>query len=66
MPNFPDETGINDEAWERIRGTLVTINLERQAIARSLQKIDEATQHIGYILWPRTDPSRKSREGKTP
>lgn len=62
MPNFADETGINDETWERVRGVLVTINLERQAISRSLQKIDEATRQLGYVLWPRTDPSTKSRE----
>jgi hypothetical protein len=62
MPNFPDETGIANETWERIRKAMATINLERDVIRQAERRIAEATDELGYVLWPRTDPGNQSRE----
>lgn len=55
MPNFPDETGMSDEAWERVRVAMREINLRQESIKRLVQEIGEQTDELSRALWPRTD-----------
>ena len=55
MPNVQKETGMTDEAHERIRRAMCTINREMCCIRQSQTLIQQATRRISQALWPRTD-----------
>lgn len=58
MPNFPEETGMTDETWDRVRIAMREINLRQESIRRLVQEISEQTDELSRVLWPRTDLKR--------